>query len=246
MTVLLLAGTGEAKRIAWGLADKGRRVVASLAGATRSPDPLPVPTRIGGFGGEDAFREYLAAEGISAVLDATHPFADQITDRTARVCAALEIPYCQVLRPEWSAQDDDNWTAIAAPRDVADLVPKGAVVFLGTGRQTLPEFANLEGRRVLARMIDPPTTPFPFEGGEFVIGRPPFDLKSEMRLFKALGVTHLVVKNSGGTGGRPKLDAAREMGLPVFLLDRPKAPELSETATRVETVQGALAWVAAL
>ncbi|MCF2903851.1 cobalt-precorrin-6A reductase [Octadecabacter sp. CECT 8868] len=246
MTLLLLAGTGEAKRIAWGLADTGRSVVASLAGVTRSPDPLPIPTRIGGFGGEAAFQQYLSDEGITAVVDATHPFADQITNRTARVCGALGLPYCQVLRPEWVAEEKDDWTEISAPHEVADLVPPDAVVFLGTGRQTLPEFANLEGRRVLARMIDAPMVPFPFEGGEFVIGRPPFDVKSEVALFRALGVTHLVVKNSGGKGGRPKLDAARQLELPVFLLDRPKAPNLGETATRVETVQGALEWVAAL
>jgi len=83
MTVLLLAGTGDAKRIAWGLADTGVNVIASLAGATRNPEPLPVPTRVGGFGGEDGFRAYIAAEGITSVLDATHPFAEAISNRTA-------------------------------------------------------------------------------------------------------------------------------------------------------------------
>jgi precorrin-6A/cobalt-precorrin-6A reductase len=83
MTVLLLAGTGDAKRIAWGLTDTSVKVVASLAGATRHPEPLPVPTRIGGFGGEDGFRDYLEANKITAVLDATHPFAHLISARTA-------------------------------------------------------------------------------------------------------------------------------------------------------------------
>ena len=242
MTVLLLAGTGEAKRIAWGVADTGTKVVASLAGATRHPEPLPVPTRIGGFGGEDGFRSYVADHGITAVVDATHPFAEQITNRTARVCAALSLPYCQLLRPEWDAAQGDTWTTVASPQDVADHVPQDAVVFLATGRQTLSAYANLEGRRVLARMIDPPTEPFPFEGGEFVIGRPPFSPKSEQQLFKALGVTHLVVKNAGGDGGRAKLVAARALGLPVLMLARPPMPD----APRVSTVQDALLWIARL
>lgn len=241
MKVLLLAGTGEAKRIAWGLADTSVKVIASLAGATRHPEPLPVPTRIGGFGGEDGFRAFLADEGITAVLDATHPFAERITDRSARVCKDIGMPYCHVLRAGWTAEIADRWVNIAGPQDAAQHIPEDGVVFLATGRQTLGDYANLEGRRVLARMIDPPTAPFPFEGGEFVIGRPPFSVKSETALFEALGVTHLVVKNAGGQGGRAKLDAARALGLPVLMLDRPAMPD----AVRVETVQDALLWVAA-
>lgn len=240
--ILLLAGTNEAKRIAWGLSDTGVSVMASLAGATRHPEALPVPTRIGGFGGEEAFRAYLRAEGVRAVLDATHPFAQAITDRTARVCGDLDVPYAQVLRPEWTPQQGDNWTRIASPAQAAELIPEDAVVFLATGRQTLAEYHGLEGRRVLARMIDPPTEPFPFDGGEFVIGRPPFKQSNEENLFVALGVTHLVVKNAGGVNGRAKLDAARVLGLPVLLLDRPTMPD----CRRLSTVQEALDWVAAL
>ena len=99
MTVLLLAGTGEARQIAWGLADSGIDIVASLAGATRSPMTLPVPTRVGGFGGEDGFRAYLKDARITSVLDATHPFAARITNRTARVCADLGLPHAVLVRP---------------------------------------------------------------------------------------------------------------------------------------------------
>lgn len=241
MTLLLLAGTGEARRIAWGLTDTSVKVVASLAGATRHPEPLPVPTRVGGFGGEDRFRAYLADNAISAVLDATHPFADQITQRTARVCSELKLPYALVTRPQWAPQTGDTWTPIATPQDAAQHIPPDATVFLATGRQTLAQYANLEGRRVLCRMIDPPTEPFPFEGGEFVIGRPPFKQSREEDLFRALGVTHLVAKNAGGQGGRAKLDAARTLGLPVLMLARPKAPH----AVCVTSVSEALLWVAA-
>ncbi|WP_281982230.1 cobalt-precorrin-6A reductase [Thalassorhabdomicrobium marinisediminis] len=242
MTLLLLAGTSEARRIAWGLADRGRRVVASLAGVTRRPEPLPVPTRVGGFGGEAGFRAYLAAENISAVLDATHPFAERITARTARVCGALGLPYAQVLRPPWAPGAGDRWTMIDAPDEAAAHLPDDAVVFLATGRQTLPVFANLEGRRVLARVVDPPNQPFPFAGGEFVIARPPFKFDAEVALFKALGVTHLVAKNAGGAGGLAKLAAARALGCPVVMLNRPQMPD----AVRVETVAEAVAWVEAL
>jgi precorrin-6A/cobalt-precorrin-6A reductase len=244
--MLLLAGTGDAKSIAWGLADTGVKVIASLAGATRAPDPLPVPTRIGGFGGEGGFRDYLRDAQITAVLDATHPFAAQISNRTARICGELELPYAQVVRPVWTPQDGDNWTAIAAPTDAVNHIANGSTVFLATGRKTLAEYANLEGRRILVRVIDPPTAPLPFEGGEFVIGRPPFTQASEAALFRALGVTHLVSKNAGGQGGRAKLDAARELGLPVLLLDRPKTAPQSLSSQQLVSVQDALLWVSSL
>jgi precorrin-6A/cobalt-precorrin-6A reductase len=242
MTLLLLAGTGEAKRVAWGLVDSGVPVIASLAGVTRSPEPLPLPTRTGGFGGEAGFAEYLDSAGITAVLDATHPYADQITNRTARVCAARSIPYLQLLRPVWVPEQGDNWTEIASEHDAAPHIRMGATVFLATGRQTLDRFANLEGRRVLCRQIDPPTAPFPFEGGEFIISRPPFSVEREEQLFAALGVDWLIVKNAGGTESRSKLTAARHLGIPVLLLRRPPMPD----APRVETVQEALDWVKAL
>ncbi|MFT7369863.1 MAG: precorrin-6A/cobalt-precorrin-6A reductase [Octadecabacter sp.] len=242
MTLLLLAGTGEAKQIAWGLADTNVSVVASLAGVTRSPDPLPVTTRIGGFGGDDGFRSYLRESSISAVLDATHPFAAQISDRTARICSDFKLPYAQVVRPVWLPKIGDNWTSITSPCDAEKHIPSGSTVFIATGRQTLAEYANLAGRRLLVRMIDPPNAPLPFEGGEFIIGRPPFTQASEMALFRSLGVTHLISKNAGGQGGRAKLDAASELGLQVLLLDRPQTTD----AQQLITVQEALSWVFSL
>lgn len=239
MTLLLLAGTGEARRLAWGLADSGLSVRATMAGATRHPEALPIPTDVGGFGGEEGFRTYLRTHKITAVLDATHPFATRITERTAQICQTDGIPYCHVLRPGWAQGPHDRWTRISTPAECAKHIPIDAVVFLATGRQTLADYANLEGRRVLARVIDPPTAPFPFEGGEFVIGRPPFPAEKETALFRALGVTHLVSKDAGSPAGRGKLDAARDLGLPVILLDRKAPPE----ATRVSTVGEAMAWV---
>jgi len=242
MTLLLLAGSGEAKRIAWGLSDTGINMIASLAGATRSPEPLPVPTRIGGFGGEDGFRAYVAEAGITAVLDATHPFADRITQRTARVCSELGLPYLYCLRPGWTPEPGDVWVEIEREEDAAAHIPLHATVFLGTGRQTLERFANLTGRRVICRQIDPPTAPFPFDGGEYLIGRPPFPVDREKDLFTTLAVDWIVVKNAGGAPSRTKLTAAGDLGIPVLMIKRPPIPN----AQCVETVEDALQWVKAL
>ncbi len=240
MTLLLLAGSGEARQIAAGLA--GGDVIASLAGATRAPAELPVPMRIGGFGGEAGFRAFLAEAGITAVLDATHPYARQITTRTAAVCAALGLPYLQYLRPPWHPEPGDRWTEIASEDDAATHIPMGATVFLGTGRQTLDRFANLVGCHVICRQIDPPDTPFPFAGGEYLVGRPPFSVADEVALFSRLGVDWLVVKNAGGVASRTKLTAACQLDIPVLMIARPPQGDWQI----VDSVPAALEWARSL
>lgn len=240
--LLLLAGTGEARELAKTLAEGNVAAVASLSGATREPASLALPTRSGGFGGDLGFERYLTRHKISAVLDATHPFASRISTRTARICQRFGMPYLQVLRPPWVAQQGDRWHMVAREEDVAACIPEQAVVFLATGRQTLDRFKNLAGRRLICRQIDPPKRAFPFPGGQFLLGRPPFSLADEVALFSRLGVDWLVVKNAGGEGARAKLHAARNLGIAVAMIARPDQPAC-ETVT---TVAAAMGWVGRL
>ena len=240
MTVLVLAGTAEARALCAGLA--GWDVVASLAGAVAVPLALGVETRVGGFGGEAGFRAYLAEAGIGAVVDATHPFATAITARTVAVCEDLGLPYLRLERPAWGARPGDDWVMVTGEAAVVAHVGASDVVFLATGRQTLERFARLGAARVYCRQIDPPEAAFPFEGGEYVIGRPPFSVEDEVALFARLGVTCLVVKNAGGRASMSKLEAARALGIRVVMLERPEGP----VCARVATVEEARAWVANL
>jgi precorrin-6A/cobalt-precorrin-6A reductase len=239
MTVLVLAGTSEARRLAAALAGRGIAAIASLAGAVRQPGPLAVPTRVGGFGGAGPFAAYLKEAGIRAVVDATHPFAAAITPRTVAVCRDLAIPCLRLERPPWVPGPGDHWTEIGEEAEALRHIRPGQTVFLATGRQTLDRFSGLADMQVYCRQIDPPDTPFPFARGGFVIGRPPFPVAEEEALFRRLGVDWLVVKNAGGAESRTKLDAACALGLPVLMLRRPEPP----ACDRVETVEAALDWV---
>lgn len=240
MKLLLLAGTGDARRIAAGLqAVDGLELTASLAGVTRQPADLACEARVGGFGGLDGFRAYLKTEKIDAVLDATHPFAAVMSQTAALVCRELAVSHVQMLRPGWQAQTGDHWVELAGEGEAASHIPKGATVFLATGRQTLAAFANLEGRSLICRQIDPPEGPFPFANGRFLIGRPPFLVEDEVALFKDLHIDWLVVKNSGAKAARSKLDAARILGLKVAMIRRPRQPDCA----RVTRVEHALDWV---
>lgn len=237
--LLLLAGTEEARHIAGALSNEAdMRVIASLAGATRNPRPLGVPTRIGGFGGEAGFRQFLVDQRIDAVLDATHPFAASISHRANRVATELGLPYMMFLRPPWLPDPGDHWVFLNTEDEVERHIAPEATVFLATGRQTAARWRALEGRRVYLRLLDTPRTPFPFGEGGYIVGAPGTSIAGERRLFERLGVEWLVVKNSGGSRGRVKLDAARQLGIPVAMLRRPLQPE----APRVTTLSAALTW----
>lgn len=240
MRLLLLAGTTEARQLAGALASETRvKVIASLAGATRTPRPLGVATRIGGFGGAEGFAEYLRHERIDAVLDATHPFASDMSHRSARVCQSQGVAYMQFLRPGWMPAPGDRWTFLNSEEDAARHIPEGARVFVATGRQTLDRYANMTGRYMICRQIDPPDGPFPLEQGYFLISRPPFTIETELLLFQRLAIDWLIIKNAGGPASRAKLDAARRLGLPVAMVRRPLQPE----GPKLETVAAALGWV---
>jgi precorrin-6A/cobalt-precorrin-6A reductase len=237
--LLLLAGTGEARALAERLARDARvEVLASLAGVTRAPQELAVPFRIGGFGGDAGQEKFMRDEGIEAVVDATHPFAAQISTRTEAICARLGLPYLQLLRPGWTPGPDDRWHFVDREEDVAAALPEGAVVFLATGPKRLERFTGLAAHRVYCRRIDPAEAPFPLPRGDWVIGRPPFSVAGEIALFQRLGIGALVVKDAGGTADA-KLRAARDLGLPVVLIRRPPPPPGDKAAT----VEAALDWL---
>ncbi len=242
-TLLLLAGTTEAREIAEALAQQKRwRVLASLAGATRFPADLPCDLRRGGFGGVAAMTEALKLDNVRAVIDATHPFADQISANTRAASANLGLPRMVVRRPSWAPEEGDDWRPQPSLDAAAHALPLFSRAFLATGRQSLPSFQDRKDVWFLARVIDLPLERFPLPRGDYAIGQPPFTEAHEMTLMTDYGITHLVTKNSGGAAGRAKLLAARKLGLPVLMVDRPDPPR----GPVVETAQAALDWLETL
>ena len=238
MKLLVLAGTGEATRLIERLA-ADHDVVASLAGATRVPKLPNCETRIGGFGGEAGFLDWLDQHKPDGVIDATHPFAHRISNRTWRLCRAQGVPYLQVLRPAWLPDAGKGQREVTSISDIRKIVPRGARLFLATGRQTLQDFRGFDDCHLVCRQIDPPDGPFPFPNGEFLIGRPPFSVEDEMALFDRLKIDWLIVKNAGGAASYSKIEAAGMLGIPVLMLERPVQPD----GPKVATVAEAVAWV---
>ncbi|SFH68965.1 precorrin-6A/cobalt-precorrin-6A reductase [Albimonas pacifica] len=217
--LLVLAGTAEARAVlealAPAVAESRLRVLASLAGATRAPRPLPVETRRGGFGGAEGLAAFLRARRIDAVLDATHPFAARISANAAAACAAVGAARAQLLRPGWDGparRFPDLASALAA-------APPGARVLAATGRASAPA---LQGRGDLEILLRVAESGPPIPGVETLVSRPPHAPEADRALMRGRAISHLLARDSGGADGA-KLHVARELGIEILLAERPPA-----------------------
>lgn len=238
--VLLLGGTGEARRLAERLAgDPSYEVTSSLAGRTADPDLPPGRTRVGGFGGPEGLAAWLTGERVDAVVDATHPFAALMTASAVVAAERTGVPLLVLRRPGWTEGPGDDWRRVPSLEAAAANLP-GERVFLTTGRKNLAAFAGDARRWFLVRSVDPPEPPFP-PRMETVLARGPFTVGEELALMREHAVDTLVTKDGGSAMTSAKLTAARTLGLPVVMVDRPPAPEGVSVAASVEE---AAAWLA--
>ena len=243
--LLLLAGSGESRSLAEALSGQSDiGVVASLLAPMRTLGHLPVTTRIGPFGGDEAFARHLVGSGITAVLDATHPFTARIGARSALACACLGIPFARLRRPPWQQGVDGDWTEVAREGEVAALLSPGQRVFATTGRATLDELVQGSDARFYLRRVGDELPSAAPPNVTYVRGTGPFSVGEEVATFRRLEIDVLVAKNSGGIPSRTKLQAARVLGLPVILIARPDNG-LPEGTPVLEDVPEAMAWIAA-
>ncbi len=244
MKLLILGGTTEASAMARALADDTRfQAIISLAGRTRHPAPQPVPCRVGGFGGTTGLARYLADHRIDALIDATHPFAAQMTRHAEDAARLTATKLLVVQRPAWRKQPGDHWIGVPDMGSAAAaLGPLPRRVLLTIGRQDLAPFAAAPWHRYVLRSVDPPPPNSLPPGTEVIVARGPFAETAEHDLLATRRIEIVVTKNSGGSATQAKLAAARKLGLPVIMVARPPPP----SAATVATVTEALAWIGEL
>ncbi|MDN5916201.1 MAG: cobalt-precorrin-6A reductase [Pseudonocardia sp.] len=223
--MLVLGGTTEGRAVAAAL--DGRpdlRVVSSLAGRVGNPALPSGEVRVGGFGGASGLAGWLRDEHVDVVIDATHPFAAGMTANAAAACADTGVELVVLRRPGWSAGPGDHWHRVASAAGAAALAPVlGRRVFLTTGRGDLAAFAPVEAA-FLIRSVDPPDPPLPLEH-RVLLDRGPFTLDGELAVMREFAAEVLVTKDSGGAATEAKLTAARMLGVPVVMIDRPPLPD---------------------
>ena len=235
--LLILGGTTEATAFANAAADAEMVGTVSFAGRVDRPKRQPLPQRIGGFGGTAGLVEYLKAEKISHVIDATHPFAAQMSRNAVAACAQADVPLIALTRAPWAARDGDRWTHV---RDIAGAVAAldqpAKRVMLAVGRMHLSEFAPSPQHFYLLRLVDPPKDKPPFPAHHVLVSRGPFTEADDRALMEEYGIELVVSKNAGGTGAYAKIAAARSLGLPVVMIDRPAMPERQEAHSVAQVI----------
>ena len=241
MRLLILGGTAQASALAAAVATRADiAAILSLAGRTSEPAPARVPTRVGGFGGVEGLVAYLKAARIDAVIDATHPFAAQMSRHVAQASDAAGVPLLAFTRPPWERARGDRWIEVATMAEAAHTLGAPARdVFLTQGRQQLAAFAEAPQHRYLVRAIEPPDALDALPHHRLILARGPFARADEEALMRAHGIAIVVSKNSGGAATYGKIEAARGLGLPVVMVRRPDKPDVAQ-ATRLEE---ALAWL---
>ncbi len=218
----------------------GFAVTLSLAGRTAAPAAVPVPVRIGGFGGARGLADYLATECIDALIDATHPYAAVISANAAQAAKRAGVPFVALRRRPWLPQTGDRWIEAANMQEaVRALGQNPRRVFLALGRKELAPFEAAPQHHYVIRSVDPVDPPLALPHAEYLTALGPFREADERDLFVTRGIEIIVAKNSGGSATYGKIAAARALSLSVVLLRRPELPPVPS----VETVQEVVAWL---
>ena len=225
MKLLVLGGTREANTLASTLIREGHDPTTSLAGRTKEPIPPKGRFRVGGFGGAEGLAAFLTETQFDALIDATHPFATTISQNASIAARSTGTPFVCLWRKPWKRHNDDDWRAVASVPEAATLLPAGSKTLVALGRQHVnPFFARTDCRLVL-RSIEPIEAGSGLEHVETVLARPSSRAGHEANFMRDNGITHIVSRNSGGAGAYAKIEAARMLRLPIFMIDRPEPPE---------------------
>ena len=238
---MILAGTTEASRLAKEVSAAKIKAVLSYAGRVERPKPQPLPRRTGGFGGVEGLKKFLREQSITHVVDATHPFAVQMSQHAVDACVDLNLPLMGFSRPEWKPTSADNWTEVAdIPAAVSALKGAKKRIMLALGRMHLQAFEAQPQHRYLLRLVDPPGKDLTLPNCDIVVSRGPFTKEGDLALMRNYNIQLVVCKNSGGVAARAKLDAARELALPVIMIARPK---LDRPRLEVASLNKVMQWL---
>ena len=219
----MLAGTREAVELS--------RVIG--AGCLTLRSDLPAPARVV-HGPFDA----AIAGPWRAIICGAHPFDPAALARVQD--QRPDLPVLAFRRPAWQPQDGLDWVSVRSVADAVAKMPPAGVVFAATGREGEGALAAYDGQVLLRQNAlhnEPPAAP----NITFQFGTRSFDVDAEAELFQALGITLVLARNLGGSGGLGKLHAATRLGIPMFMLERPPlAQPIAESIAQTQAWVGAL------
>lgn len=219
--ILILGGTKDAYELAETLTRRlpDARIISSLAGRTKEPAPIAGEVRIGGFGGAKGLARFITENRVTKLIDATHPYAETISQNAGRAAQITGVEFQQLNRRPWQKQDGDNWINVPDLDRANQAIPPGARVFLALGSQYISQFSSRHDVHFVIRMIDEPDKPLAFADYSLQVGKPA-EVTQEMAMLEENRISHIVCRNSGGTGAYGKIEAARMLGIEVIMVER--------------------------
>ncbi|MFM6853514.1 MAG: precorrin-6A/cobalt-precorrin-6A reductase, partial [Sphingopyxis sp.] len=140
----------------------------------------------------------------------------------------------------WAAIAGDQWRHVPTiEAAIAALAGPERRVLLALGRMHVAAFTAQPQHYYLLRFVDAPDAPPPLPHHALIVDRGPFTVAGDRGLMQAHAIDLVIAKNAGGTGAQAKIVAARELGLPVLMIDRPAVPDRAE----VHDPQDVLRWL---
>ena len=235
--VILFGGTTEGNETAEFLAEHQVETLVCVAteyGATRmkeSPYLRISSTRLD----EQAMEALIEAEKPEIVVDATHPYAKEVTANIKAACRAENTEYMRLLR---DVTGEGSEAADAVFVDSVDeaaeyLAGTEGVIFAATGSKELHKYTVIPGyrERVVARVLSTPgvaaeCAELGFQGENLICMQGPFSRELNVAMLKAKKAGYLVTKVTGRAGGyEEKIEAAREAGCVCVIVGRPETEE---------------------
>lgn len=224
--VVILGGSAEARDLALRLGGRSRLW-------------LPARDRVTGQGASDLEALAELAQSADALVLAPHPCDVASLQLGSRVAAQAGVHSLTLARPSWHPTSRDHWISLRSARDAAARIPAGARVLVTLGRQTLPELRALRHAYLFVRQLTDHYDPFPLRYGRYLHGAAPFSVTQEIALMRRYRIDAVLTRNAGGPGGWPKVAAARALGLPVYMVARPR----NAAGPMASSVDEALNWL---
>lgn len=239
--LLVFGGTEDGRRLAERLAEAGREVLLCVAteyGREQVADRPGLEVRAGRMTAEE-MSMLMSARPFEAVIDATHPYATEVTANIKAAADRAGLDDFRMLRPSTAEPGaHPDWTEAA---DVAEAVEwlrrtPGAVL-LTTGSKDLAQFAGLEDyrERLYPRILPnldslSHALELGYPGKHLICMQGPFSEALNTAMLRQIGAAVLVTKDTGTTGGfEEKVRAARAAGAHLLVIRRP-GPEAGWTA----------------
>lgn len=234
MTLLILGGTADGRRIAAEAFSQKINVIYSVAGLVRMPD-LACEVISGGFSPFGGLEAYIQQQSINAILDVTHPYAQQMSNKAALAATRCGIPYWRYHREPWQAVGDQPWYEYNNNKTLVNELAQYSSVLLSIG-QLEPSLLELLDEAAINKSINGATpqqyivrtaaeAKFPLLANmTWLKAIGPFTLEDEVKLLEQYNIKAIVTKNSGGEATKAKLAAARALAIPIYIQSRPELP----------------------